>query len=265
MKALLQLAVAILLVSLTLFNARGQNLIDATYGAGAGDFELGVELTEGLPVGATNLVGWVVDEGTVDSITGLFGNPSAGLRLLDLNGFPGDVGAIHTTIPTIPGDAYDVAYDVAAFIHFISPSSYKVAQVSAANETNVVAVTGPTIDQTPITLTWERKHLRFTAVSSNTVVSFKSLTAGDASGVLLDNVSVIHLPSLGTNTVSLATIKDAIKSAGLNRPAERSLLTELNEAERAMNRLSRRLERKMDPAVAAELQRWINTLIGSPQ
>ena len=252
--------VAVLVLSLC--SAHSQNLIDLTYGNGAGDFELGADLTEGLSAGSTNLVGWVVDRHTVDCVTAQFANPSSGLRLIDLNGLPQTSGALHTTVPTTPGENYQVAFDVAGFIHFLSPNRFKVAEVSAGNVTNLVAVTGPEIAAAPIALNWDRQEFRFTASSSNSTIAFKSLMPDDASGVLLDNVSVTHIPTLGTNTLSLATLRSAIKSSGLTRSDERSLLPEVQDAERSLKRLSRKLERRVDPAVAAELQAWINELIG---
>jgi hypothetical protein len=258
MTALLKHVAAIVAFSVTAFGVESQNLIDLTYGTGAGDFELGTNLVEGLPAGATNLVGWVVDRDTIDSISGTFANPSSGLRAIDLNGFPQTSGAIHTTIPTTPGEVYEVGYDVAGFVHFLSPSTIKLAEVSAGNVTNIVAVTGPTIEAAPIALSWVRQCFRFTALSSNSTVAFKSLMPTDASGVLLDNVSVTHM----SNTVSLVTLRTGINSLGLSRPRVRPLLAEVEQAIHSLEQLSRKLERRADPAAAAELLGWINQLIG---
>src|SRR5688572_28878835 len=145
MIALLKQVVVIFAFSVTTFSACSQNLIDLTYGTGAGDFELGTNLNEGLAAGSTNLVGWVVSQNTIDSISAQFCNPSSGLLALDLNGLPQSPGAIYTILPTTPGVIYNVAYAVAAFTHFTSPNSPKLAEVSAGNVTNIVSVTGRAI------------------------------------------------------------------------------------------------------------------------
>jgi hypothetical protein len=175
--------------------AHGQNLIDKTYGPGAGDFELGSftggNVSQILPAGSTNIIGWAVEENGIDWCPPDFGNVSSGMLAIDLNGhFQSGGGAVRTTVPTVPGHVYEVAYDVSAFIHFISPTETKRAEVTAGNVTNQIAVTGPVIQATPIPLTWTRNRFHFTAQSPNSTVRFKSLTPDDASGVLLDNVSV---------------------------------------------------------------------------
>jgi choice-of-anchor C domain-containing protein len=197
MNALLNRVIVMLGISLTAVAVHSQNLIDVTYGIGAGDFELGAftggNISQVIPAGATSIVGWTVDENTIDWFPSAFGNLSSGQLAIDLNGEFRSAGTVHTTVPTVPGEIYEVTYDVAAFVHSISPSDPKHAQVSAGNVTNLIVVTGPTIQATPIPLTWTRESFRFTALSSASDITFRSLTYADASGVLLDNVSVTHV------------------------------------------------------------------------
>ena len=279
MKVLSKRTVSILAFSLTAFNSHGQNLIDLTYGVGAGDFEVGAFTENGLPAGSTNLVGWVVDTNSIDWISTGFANTSSGMLAIDLNG--SSPGAIHTVVPTIPGEIYEVAYDVAAFVHFTSPSSPKRAEVSAGFVTNIVVLTGPTIDAAPIALSWTREQLRFTALSSNSTITFKSLMPTDASGVLLDNVSVTHvvactpvtntvvltntvvvtefvtnvvtqfftniITQFVTNTVSLGTLRADVASSSVAFRTTRQLTREIQQVEKHLQRLGNLTLRRIGP------------------
>ena len=92
--------------------AETQNIIDQTYGIGAGSFELGVYVPsiEGdfmrLAPGSTTMTGWTV------------GGPGDGIKWLGPQTF-GSVdltyrspSSIFTVIPTVPGYIYDFSFDI---------------------------------------------------------------------------------------------------------------------------------------------------------
>lgn len=72
-------------------------------------------------------------------------------------------------------------------------------------------------------------------------------------------------PITVTNTVSLATLRAGINSASLAHP--RPVLAHLNQAATALDHLSRKIDRRVapgNPELAAQLQAWIDQLIGLP-
>ncbi len=173
---------------------RAQNLIDTTYGEGAGSFELpGFATADGyitLADGSTAITGWTVDQAALDWVAPAYWNPSDGIFSLDLNGFF-VAGGIHTTIPTIPGTSYGVSFDLAGFVATGSPSNPKSVEVSVGTSTKSFSMPVPTVTgQKPITVNWTQHRFDFVASTTSSTLSFRSLVPGDASGLLLDNVSV---------------------------------------------------------------------------
>lgn len=171
-----------------------QNIIDATYGTGAGSFELpGFTNADGyitLPAGSTAITGWTVDPTALDWVLSDYWNPSDGRFSLDLNGLF-VAGGIHTTIPTIPGKSYVVSFDLAGFVAGGSPTNPKSVAVSIGTITNTYSLTVPTVSgQKPFAVTWSQYSFEFIASATSYTLSFRSLVPTDASGLLLDNVSI---------------------------------------------------------------------------
>jgi hypothetical protein len=101
----------VLLLSMVVEGSQAQNIIDQTYGAGAGSFELGnfIENSDefmALPPGSTAITGWTVS-GPGDGIRWL-GPASAKSIDLTLN----SASSIFTFIPTTPGYLYRLGFDL---------------------------------------------------------------------------------------------------------------------------------------------------------
>ena len=150
----------------------------------------GGNLVPNLPgIPATYITGWEVYVGDIDYIPPSTWTASDGVMSLDLHGF--NPGGIRQTISTVPGETYNVAFDMAA-----NPSggTLKTLRVSAAGSNAEF-----TFDRTGKTTTnmgWETKTWSFVASSTSTVLSFESvgsypLNAGPA----LDNVFVVTGPT----------------------------------------------------------------------
>jgi hypothetical protein len=98
------------------------NLIDQTYGAGAGSFELGVFVPRGagpnnfqsLLAGATTLTGWQIGGVGVDWLGAPNYAAADGLHAVDLGYFDVAGGSIAVTLPTQVGATYALDFVAAA-------------------------------------------------------------------------------------------------------------------------------------------------------
>jgi len=155
-----------------------------------GSFEYGpaVSTITVLYAGSTDIIGWVVVQGSIDYI-GTYWIPSDGLRSLDLNGnYP---GSIAQTFSTTPGVTYQVTFDMAG--NPVGGSTIKQMRVTAANDSADFSfdITGKSLSEMGwVNYTWE-----FTATDSVTTLQFLSLEPYNAYGPALDNVSVVKQPS----------------------------------------------------------------------
>ncbi|MDD5035847.1 MAG: DUF642 domain-containing protein [Methylococcaceae bacterium] len=176
------------------------NLIDATYGVGAGSFELGNFVNGGadgasfggadfmgLAVGSTAIIGWTVG-GPGDGVDWLttprFGALD-GVHSVDLNHTI--ASSISTTIPTITGDVYDLSFGAAAWVSGTSNTGL----VSAGSLLNQNFST--TLSNTLAAQAFDPFVFQFTATGSSTTITFKStnqLAGGFTYGPVIDNVSV---------------------------------------------------------------------------
>lgn len=141
-----------------------------------------------LSASSTAITGWTVGGQGVDWIHNSYWNASDGIRSIDLSG-PGP-GSISQTFSTIPGQAYEVRFDMAGN-----------TDGGPALKTLTVSVGGPPLTFTfdtagksrPGNMGWETKSFVFTATSSSTTLTFMS-TTNTAFGPALDNVSVTFVP-----------------------------------------------------------------------
>jgi hypothetical protein len=166
---------------------RAQNLIDATYGAGAGSFELGSYAGDAekgfmrLPSGATNIVGWVLGNaaGGVDWMSQPICKAASGNYSMDLVGvLPGS--GLSTTIPTTPGAVYKLSFQT------YGPSQGTTGKVTAGSLSQVFDAPdgGPSA-----TAIYKTNVFMFTANASSTTVTFEPVfTYGF--GPAIDDVSV---------------------------------------------------------------------------
>ncbi len=173
------------------------NIIDTTYGVGAGSFELGAFVNNGaghmgLAPGATTITGWAVGGpgNGVDWLTTPNFGAQSGLHSIDLVNTT--AGSVSTEIPTTLGQTYEL--------------TFYAATVSTGTALGTVSA-GSLVNQTfsaPITPSPDFANqifapfsFLFTANGSTTTVSFTSSSSGclpDCYGPVIDSVSGIGGP-----------------------------------------------------------------------
>ncbi|MEQ1601032.1 MAG: DUF642 domain-containing protein [Methylophilaceae bacterium] len=200
------------------------NIIDDTYGAGAGGFELGNfvsggGLTDawgqdymGLAPGDTTITGWTV------------GGPGNGVDWLSTPNFAADSGihsvdlthlsasSIFTVIPTIAGNLYSLSFSAATSnAPPIYPNYTGTGVVSAGslvNQAFVATLSVPTSAQT-----YTPYSFLFTATEATTTIKFTSTGLSNSYyGPVIDSVSVSAVPEPTTIllfSAGLAWLADA--------------------------------------------------------
>ena len=175
--------------SLAIAPVQAANLIDTTYGVGAGSFELGNFINNGsdfmalAPGDSTTLTGWTVGgpgDG-VDWQTKPAYNPDTGIYSLDLQHFL--ASSIFTTIPTVIGNIYELSFTTATVTPFTIQGS-----VSAGSLVNQPFTAIPSNNLT--TQTFTPFTFQFTAINSTTIIQFASTGPNTAYGPAIDSVSV---------------------------------------------------------------------------
>lgn len=138
---------------------------------------------------ATAITGWTAIT-SIDYIGGYW-TASEGVRSVDLSGTR--AGGVSQTLTTTPGELYAIEFDLAG--NPVGGPTIKTIQISAAgaSETFTFDITG----KTRTAMAWETKQWLFTAMDTETVITFASLTAGGY-GPALDNVKVYATPAPGT-------------------------------------------------------------------
>lgn len=158
-----------------------------------GSFEDGVDpgpywMT--IAPGQTNISGWSVDSGTVDYM-GPYWPASDGARSIDMNGV--SKGQISQVIPTVPGEQYQVTFDLSG--NFFEGPDEKLLIVSAngAAAQTYSYVRGPYTFQDYLQdMHWQPQTYYFTATGTETVLAFASGVEG-AWGPVIDNVRVMSM------------------------------------------------------------------------
>jgi hypothetical protein len=170
------------------------NLIDFTYGTGAGSFELGgfVAIGTGFnsymaisPGDRTTITGWTV--------TG----PGDGVDWVSTPGYGADTGihsvdlqhvsnsSISTVIPTVIGNVYRLSFSAAANFAYSSKTGV-VSAGSLVNQEFSVPLSGDLATQTFTPFTF-----LFTATASTTDIRFTATGQKSAYGPVIDSVSVV--------------------------------------------------------------------------
>jgi hypothetical protein len=187
--------------SLFLFTATSAsaavNIIDSTYGVGAGSFELGAYSQNSgntanymrLTNSSTTITGWTV--GGPDGIDWM-STPSHsahdGIHSIDLSGASNfaasSIGSVTTTIPTAVGVTYDISF--VAYIYGPDP----VTGVVTAGNLNQEFSPGSTLDT--INPPWTAFQYSFVALSNSTDITFITYNGGGF-GPVIDNV-VVAIP-----------------------------------------------------------------------
>lgn len=173
------------------------NIIDQTYGVGAGSFELGAYSQNSgnasnfmhLANSSTTITGWTV--GGPDGIDWM-STPSHsaydGSHSIDLGGVShfaaSSIGSVTTTIPTAIGLTYDIS-----FVGYIFGSDPVTAFVTAG-DLNQEFSPGSTLDT--VNPPWTTFQYSFVALSDFTAITFATYNSGGFSPVI-DNV-VVAIP-----------------------------------------------------------------------
>lgn len=187
-----------LFLSATGFSA---NLIDLQYGVGAGSFERPGHSNSQyvtLPGGSTVIMGWTVGGTSIDWVKTSVWTSAQGTYSIDMNGTnpvsngPPEVGAIRTTITTLPGATYRVTFAISGYNSYGNTVNPKQMSVTAGGTTQNFSLTSTYNGSTlPLALTWETRTFDFIAQpGSSSTINFQSLMTTNTSGMLLDNVSV---------------------------------------------------------------------------
>jgi hypothetical protein len=189
----------LILASLAVLSAAGpaaaSNLIDATYGAGVGSFELGSFAPRGdgssnfqsLLGGATTITGWLVGGVGVDWLSTPNYGASDGQHAVDLGYDAGGAGSVAISLPTVVGATYALSFDAAAVTG--NPAYRNEGSVSAGSLTAAFAP-AYSPDNAFETQVFHAQHLSFVATGLNTTLTFAAAAPGTAYGPVIDNVSV---------------------------------------------------------------------------
>lgn len=180
------------------------NIIDTTYGAGAGSFELGAFVDGGgIPLAAgpgymglvpgdnTTIVGWTVGgpgDG-VDWLSKPLFNAADGVHSVDLQHL--DASSLSTVIPTVPGTTYQLTFQAATFVNCTADGL-----VSAGSLMNQ-PFSAPISNQLA-TQAFAPFEFSFVATSASTTITFKCVAPSAAPihyGPVIDAVSVTQLPT----------------------------------------------------------------------
>jgi choice-of-anchor C domain-containing protein len=154
-----------------------------------GSFEAGTNPGSYLTVNAgdsTSITGWTITSGSVDYI-GSYWQASDGVRSLDLSG--NQAGASSQSFATIPGQSYQVAFDLSG--NPDGTRGTKTVEVSATGATPADYTYDTSAEgNTLATMKWQSESYTFTATSNSTTLAFTSLV-NSPYGPALDNVAVI--------------------------------------------------------------------------
>ncbi len=183
-------------LSLTAPALASTNLIDATYGVGAGSFELGTLVPRGaglanfqsLTNGSTVITGWTVGGVGVDWISGPGYGVNDGVRAVDLGYFEGGGGAISTSIATNIGSIYRLTFSAAAVPGF--PTYTRSGHVSAGSLASQGFAPAFSLPNDFGGQVYEGFDFLFTAVGTMTSISFSADDPNSGYGPIIDKVSV---------------------------------------------------------------------------
>ena len=167
------------------------NIIDDTYGVGAGSFELGTFVNGDpsgsmwLNPGATTIVGWKVGGpgNGVDWLTVPYYGADTGIHAVDLQRTTDS--SITTDIPTVIGNIYELSFGTTA----LYGNTGMVSAGSLVNQTFTAPFSGNFSTETFTPLAF-----LFTATGPTTTIQFTATGAQCCYGPVIDSVSVSAVP-----------------------------------------------------------------------
>ena len=159
-----------------------------------------------VPNGSTAIYGWMVGGLGIQLINtaNVWDASQGGAYSLNLNS-PSGPGSISQTFTTIPGDLYQVSFDMAG-----DPGggpAMKTLRVTAAGQSQ--DFTFDTTGKSTRNMGWVTQNWTFRANATRTTLAFQSLDNG-ANGPALDNVRVVHPANLVLN----GSFEDGPRRAG---------------------------------------------------
>ncbi|WP_411845671.1 DUF642 domain-containing protein [Roseibacillus persicicus] len=197
-------AVLLFLLLMITFSSRalGQNLIDLTYGEGAGSFELGDFHNNDLDdrvryqviqsVSPQSMTGWTVGSGTPGiHWTALRPRPDSGWLFADLFGlFLGESSPpkLQTVIPTTIGKKYRIS-----FAHAAGNTASNKARVEVNGE-SLLEFSGPTHPSGNVA-NWSENEVVFMATTVQSTIAFQAIQS-NGYGPIIDTVSVEQVTSI---------------------------------------------------------------------
>ena len=200
------------------------NVIDATYGAGVGSFELGNFVPRGagnldfqsLSGGSTTMTGWTVGGVGVDWLDEPAYGASDGVHAVDLGWFDGGAGSVSIVLPTLAGATYALSFDAAAVAGFPTYRNEGTVTAGSLSAAFAPAYSGVSAFTTQV---FEVQSFQFTASGTSTVLTFAAAVPGTSYGPVIDNVSVSFIsapvPEPGTWALMLAGL--GLLAAGARR------------------------------------------------
>jgi choice-of-anchor C domain-containing protein len=175
-------------VTLTAGAANAASIVNGSFENGTGDAGPGWFST--LYNGSTAIDGWTVTGDSVDWINGYW-SAADGSHSVDLNGF--GVGGVQQTIATKPGQTYRLTFSMSGNPDIGSDTRTLLVDTGGQPTLFTYSFTTPPNDHG--NMGWQTDHMVFTALGSNTTISFQSGSYGNCCwGPALDNVSIAAVP-----------------------------------------------------------------------
>lgn len=178
------------------------NLIDQTYGAGTGSFELGIFVPRGTGLsnfqsllgGATTLTGWQIGGVGVDWLATPAYAAADGLHAVDLGYFTAGAGSVSATLPTQVGSTYALDFKAAAVPGL--PAYTNTGTVSAGSLAGASFTVPFSAANAFGAQVYVPESFNFVATSASTVVTIAAAAPGTGYGPVIDQVSVTLLSAV---------------------------------------------------------------------
>lgn len=201
------------------------NLIDATYGAGVGSFEVGNFTPRGtgsnnfqsLPAGAGNITGWTIGGTGIDWLGSPNYKASDGIHAVDLGWYTGGAGSVSIALPTVAGATYSLTFDAAAVSGL--PTYTNGGRVTAGSLSSAAFAPAFSGASNFSGQTFYAQSFTFQALSASTLLTIAAATPTTAYGPVIDNVVVDYVsgPAVVPVPATAALLASALAAVGSMR------------------------------------------------